>query len=93
MINPQNILRHEFIGLQVKVTQSSHNRLIGIKGKVIDETKKTIKIEDSNGEEKIIPKKVAVFRFKLPDGTEVDVEGRIITIRPEDRIKKRYKRY
>ena len=93
MITPQNIMRHEFIGLQLEVAHSSHDGLKGIKGKVVDETKNTIKIEDDAGKEKIIPKKVATFHFTLPDGTIIEIEGNIIVARPEDRIKKRFKKY
>ena len=75
MISPQNIMRHEFIGLQLEVAYSSHEGLKGIKGKVVDETKNTIKIEDDEGKEKIIPKKVAIFHFTLPDGKIVEIEG------------------
>lgn len=93
MITPQNIFRHEFIGLPVEVANSSHDGYKGIKGKVVDETKNTIKIEDERGDEKIIPKKVAVFHFTLPGGSKVEIDGKVIAIRPENRIKKRYKKY
>ncbi len=93
MITPQNIFRHEFIGLPVKVAESSHEGYKGIKGRVVDETKNTIKIEDMEGNEKVIPKKVALFQFTLPDGVKVEVNGKVIAIRPENRIKKRYKKY
>jgi ribonuclease P protein subunit POP4 len=93
MITPQNIFRHEFIGLKIKVVGSSHPGFIGIEGKIVDETKNTIKIEDDKGKEKIIPKKVSVFHFELPDGKKVEIDGKIMVARPEDRIKKRFKKY
>ena len=93
MITPQNIFRHEFVGLEVEVASSSHDGYKGIRGKVIDETKNTIKIEDDFGDEKIIPKKVSIFEFTLPNGSRVEIDGKIIAIRPENRIKKRYKKY
>ena len=93
MITPQNIFRHEFVGLPVEVADSSHDGYKGIKGRVVDETKNTIKIEDEGGDEKIIPKKVAIFHFTLPNGSKVEIDGKIIAIRPENRIKKRYKKY
>lgn len=65
----------------------------GIKGKVVDETRNTIKIEDYEGNEKIVPKKEATFHFKLPDGSKVEIDGKILVARPEDRIKKRFKKY
>jgi ribonuclease P protein subunit POP4 len=93
MITPQNIHRHEFVGLKVEVAQSNHAGYIGIKGLVVDETKNTIKIEDDQGREKVVPKKVEIFHFTLPDGDHVEIDGKVISIRPENRIKKRYKKH
>jgi len=93
MISPQNIFRHELIGLSVLITESSNSDLIGIKGKVVDETKNTIKIEKINGDEVLIPKNVATFHFILKDGNVVELEGRILMARPEDRIKKKFRKY
>ena len=42
--------------------------------------------------EKLIQKDVSVFQFKVPDGTVVEIDGKILLNRPEDRIKKRYKK-
>ncbi len=92
MITPQNIFRHEFVGLHVEVSESSHEGYRGLKGKVVDETKNTIKIEDDEGHEKIIPKKSATFHFTLPGSGKVEIEGKSIAMRPENRIKKRYKK-
>ena len=46
MITPQNIARHELVGLEVEVTHGLHGDLEGIKGKVVDETKNTLTIDD-----------------------------------------------
>jgi ribonuclease P protein subunit POP4 len=93
MITPQNIFRHELVGLDVEIVQSVHNGFTGIKGEVVDETKNTIKVEDVAGLLKIIPKNVATFRFTLPSSAVVEVDGRIIVARPEDRIKKKFRKY
>ncbi|MGC9517372.1 MAG: ribonuclease P protein component 1 [Methanomicrobiales archaeon] len=93
MINPQNIFRHELIGLSVKIIESSNSDLIGIKGKVVDETKYTLKIEKEDGKEVLIPKNVATFHFILNDGKIVEIEGKILMARPEDRIKKKFRKY
>ena len=93
MITPQNIFRHELVGLGVEVVKSTHTGFTGIKGEVVDETKNTIKVEDVMGCEKIIPKNVATFRFTLPDSAVVEIDGRIIVARPEDRIKKKFRKY
>ncbi|MDP3065597.1 MAG: ribonuclease P protein component 1 [Methanobacteriaceae archaeon] len=93
MITPQNIMRHELVGLIVQVAESSHQGFTGLEGKVVNETKNTLTLEDREGREKIIPKETATFHFKLPDGSTVEIEGKIIVSRPEDRIKKRFKKY
>lgn len=92
MITPENIFRHELIGLPVEVASSTHDGFIGIKGKVVDETRNTIRIE-TDTTEKIIPKGVATFHFYLPDGNIVEIEGKIIIARPEDRIKKKFRKF
>ncbi len=46
----------------------------------------------SKSSQKLIPKDVSIFEFKVPDGTIVEIDGKILLNRPEDRIKKRYKK-
>ncbi|MBP2044903.1 ribonuclease P protein component 1 [Methanobacterium aggregans] len=93
MITPQNIFQHEFIGLHVEVKESSHEGFIGINGKVVDETRNTITVETDDGVEKLVPKKASTFRFKLPEGAMVEIDGSVIVARPEDRIKKKFRKY
>jgi len=85
---PKNILRHELIGVEAKVVRSTHKGYVGIKGLVVDETKNTITILQG-GRKKMVVKEVSTFRFKLPDGTIVEVEGKMLVGRPEDRVKRR----
>jgi len=75
------------------VVDSSHAGFIGIEGKVVDETKNTISIEQEDGTEKIVPKNIATFHFKLPSGKIVEIQGNVILARPEDRIKKKFKNF
>ena len=91
MITQKNLIHHEFIGLNVNAC-GEKNKSLNLCGVVIDETKNTIKIETSNNDEKIIPKKGSIFTFELPNGEKVEINGNIISIRPEDRIKKRFKK-
>ncbi len=92
MISSKNLIYHELIGLNVEVTDSSTKSLIGIRGKVIDETKKTLTIETLDNNEKLLAKDISIFQFEVPDGTILEVDGKILLSRPEDRIKKRYKK-
>jgi len=81
------IIQHEFIGLKTKVVKSANRDCVGIKGRVIDETRNTFLLK-SNGTEKHVIKETSVFHFMYPDGTIVEVDGKLLVGRPEDRIKK-----
>ena len=91
MITSKNLVHHEFIGLKVHVTNAK-NKSLDLKGTIIDETKNTIKIEEEDNAEKLIPKNGSLFVFELPNGEKVEIDGNILSIRPEDRIKKRFKK-
>jgi ribonuclease P protein subunit POP4 len=86
-----DIIRCEFIGTETGVSKSSHSGYVGISGRIVDETRNTFKIE-YHGERKTVPKGSSIFNFKFPDGTVVEIEGRILIGRPEDRLKKRVRR-
>ena len=45
-ILPENLSRHELIGLEAKVAEASNPSQIGISGRIIDETMKTFQIEN-----------------------------------------------
>jgi ribonuclease P protein subunit POP4 len=83
----KNLIYHTFIGLPVEVVQSSMKSVVGMRGKVIDETKNMLVIETERGEKKI-QKVSSVFRFTLESGETVDIEGKKIMFRPEERAKK-----
>jgi ribonuclease P protein subunit POP4 len=80
-INEKNLKNHELIGLKVRVIESSDPGKKDIGGKIIDETKNTIVLE--NG--KILPKKECVFEFDI--GKKVLIDGKKIMKRPVDRLK------
>lgn len=86
-----NILKHEFIGTQSTISQSSHADYVGLSGKVVNETKNTFSILHNNKVKRII-KNSAIFRFKFCDGTIVEIDGNLLVGRPEDRLKKNIKR-
>jgi len=83
-ITSENILSHEFIGLETRVYSKDKNKQ-KINGKVVDETKNLMLIE-KNGEIKKIPKKEAMFEFKIGKKT-VKVDGKKILFKPEQRLK------
>ncbi|MEM1657658.1 MAG: ribonuclease P protein component 1 [Candidatus Jordarchaeales archaeon] len=85
-VTAANLIRHELIGLKVKVAESLNNNLVGLTGTIVDETRNTIKLRCESGE-KIIPKEVCIFMFELPNGNKIEVDGRLLNGRPEERIK------
>ena len=74
------LLMHELIGKNAKVIDSKNKRLIGIEGKITDETKNMLTIDNK----KLIKEQIT---FILTDSGE-KIEGKQITLRPEDRLKK-----
>jgi ribonuclease P protein subunit POP4 len=86
-----DIVRCEFIGTEAAVARSRHASYIGMRGKVIDETRNTFTILHK-GKRKVVIKEAVVFRFKFPDNTIVEVDGKLLVGRPEDRLKKRVRR-
>lgn len=86
-----DIVRSEFIGTEAKVSRSSHHDCIGASGKVIDETRNTFTILNNENKRAIV-KESAIFHFKYPDGTIVEIDGKLLVGRPEDRLKKHIRR-
>jgi ribonuclease P protein subunit POP4 len=86
-----DIIRYEFIGTEGKIAQSSHADYVGIQGEVINETKNTFMIMHK-GKAKSVIKNSAVFNFKFSDRTIVEIDGKLLVGRPEDRLKKTVKR-
>lgn len=84
-MNAKDLIRHELIGLDIEVVKAKNTSLIGIKGKIIDETKNTITIQ--NKKMKKILKDQAVFNIKV-ENKVFQVDGKLLVGRPEDRIKK-----
>ena len=85
MISPQNVIRHELIGLDVLVVHASNPAQTGISGRIIDETRNMLIIAAERGVRKI-PKRLSTFRITLPDGRMVEVNGSVLVMAPEKRI-------
>ena len=92
-ITAYNLVRHELCGFRVKILKSTDPTQKGLSGKVIDETYNTLKIETKEGNEKTVIKENCVFVFTLPDKQRVEVDGKLLVSRPEDRIKKKLPRW
>ncbi|OGD59963.1 hypothetical protein A3K78_04210 [Candidatus Bathyarchaeota archaeon RBG_13_52_12] len=89
-VTAENINRHELIGLNARVSGGNNKSQKKIKGSIVAETRNTLTL--SNGKkEKTVSKGEASFIFNL-GGTLVEVKGKTLIGRPEDRVKKKSKR-
>jgi len=82
MIPTKKFIKDEFIGRRIKILECTDASLKGLEGTIVDESKNMLVIETNHGMKKIA-KNIALFDI---DGRIV--EGRRITYRPEDRIRK-----
>ncbi|MBU4300780.1 MAG: ribonuclease P protein component 1 [Nanoarchaeota archaeon] len=88
-ITEKNIVRHELIGLEAEIIKSTDAKKQGIKGIIIDETKKMLLLR-TDTDEKLVEKAVCEFQLTLPNSKKVDVLGKLFFGRPEERIKKKF---
>ncbi len=84
MITVDNITSHEFIGLHTEITQSSNSQIIGLNGRIIDETKSMFRINTKNGIKSIAKSKNS-WKFSIED-KDIVIDGSKIAKRPFDRI-------
>jgi ribonuclease P protein subunit POP4 len=80
-INVKDFLRRELIGSTIKITNSKNKSLVGVKGKIIDETRNTLIIEE-NKKTKKIPKNQVTIEIK-----KTKIDGKLLVGRPEERLK------
>lgn len=86
MINASNVIKHELIGLIAEVINAKNPSLIGLKGKIIDETRSTITLKTTQGKKVIIKKQVKMAITIMKSKTEID--GSLLVGRVEERLKK-----
>ncbi len=82
-MNDKKLVKYEFIGTETEIIDSKNKSLIGMKGKISDETKNMFIMD--NG--KKIIKSQCIFKMKI-NKKNVKIEGNDLVGRPEDRIKK-----
>lgn len=84
MITPENIEYHELIGLQARVVYSSNRQIIGLDGKIVDETKHMFTLETRNGIKRIA-KSSSHWKFQL-NGQNNELDGAKLVRRSFERI-------
>jgi len=84
MITADNITSHEFIGLNTEIVKSTNPQVIGLNGRIINETKSMFTINTEDGV-KSIAKSTNSWKFSI-ENKNVVVEGTKITKRSFDRL-------
>ncbi|MBA4448247.1 MAG: ribonuclease P protein subunit [Nitrosopumilaceae archaeon] len=84
MITADNITSHEFIGLNTEIVESTNQQVIGLNGRIENETKSMFTINTENGM-RSIAKSTSNWKFSI-DNNDIIVEGSKIAKRPFDRI-------
>ena len=79
------------LALKAKSPEALMNAMLAVGGKVVGETKNTFTFL-REGQAKNVIKESAVFNFKFDDGTVVEIDGKLLVGRSEDRLKKSIKR-
>ena len=85
MITRENLTLHELVGIQAEILDSSNRSLIGLNGRIEDETKSMIALNTKNGM-KMIAKKSCVWGFEI-NYDRVVVKGSKIAKRSYDRLR------
>ncbi len=84
----RNLPYHELIGLQVVIRDHTDPTLVGVRGRVIKETKNTLVIETEGGRKLVVPKFGGIFLFKIPKHRFVSIAGDTLIGRPEERLRR-----
>ncbi|MBW2973261.1 ribonuclease P protein subunit [Candidatus Woesearchaeota archaeon] len=85
----KKLIKDELIGRTVEIIGSANKSNIGMRGKVLDETKHLLFIETSKGIKKI-QKKKNIFQIRYL-GEKVNIKGELLFGAPAERIKTKVK--
>ena len=84
MITSHNLKSHEMIGLKTEITHSTNQKVIGLSGTIVDETKNMFMLKTQKGIKKL-PKADNTWRFSLKN-EQKEIEGVYLSKRSFDRI-------
>jgi ribonuclease P protein subunit POP4 len=84
MITAENISRHEFIGMNTQIAESTNSQIIGLNGTIINETKSMFTLNTIRGT-KLIPKAHTTWEFNV-NNQKIPMDGSKIQKRSFDRI-------
>ena len=81
-----DLMHMPWLSRAIKVVGSPDPSLVGLRGTVLDETRRTIRVLTENGRVRLAKD---VITFTIDSGRVID--GSAVTQRPEDRINRRYR--
>ena len=81
-MNLETISEYDLIGQEITITQSKNKEIVGLKGKVIMETKNMITVNTDNGK-KNIPKDIC--QFSNSQGL-LEIDSTKLSKRPHERM-------
>lgn len=84
MITIDNIVKHELVGMNTTIIDSTNSQIKGLNGTIIEETKSMFKINTTKGI-KSIPKSINSWSFNVNGQTKI-IDGSKIAKRPFERI-------
>jgi ribonuclease P protein subunit POP4 len=64
-LTPETLIRHELVGLHARVAESSNPDAVGISGRVVEETMRTLTLAEGDRVWQL-PKRGTTFEFTLP---------------------------
>ena len=83
-MSKEQVYPYELIGQEIIVVIATNKFDQGFKGKIIDETKSTLLIEDEVGRVRKLLKNTITFKIVQ---TGQEIKGKTLIRRPEERIK------
>lgn len=84
MITIDNIASHELIGLRTQIVESNNKQIIGLDGKIVDETKFMFTLSTKNGIKRLA-KSYSRWKFEF-DEQQAELDGSMLTRRSYERI-------
>jgi ribonuclease P protein subunit POP4 len=87
----ENLVRQELVGMSAHIVEARDPSLVCRTGTIVDESKETFRLATAD-REIAVPKSICVFGLKLSSGDSVNVDGHLLRGRPEDRLKKTFRR-
>jgi ribonuclease P protein subunit POP4 len=79
------IVKAELIGKEAAIVDAKNRANIGIKGRIIDETRNTITIDTKSGKKRVIKQNITIEITH--DNKKVRIDGKMLSAAPEERIK------